>query len=67
VIDLVNSIVTRGANVQAGNVLRQLSLAYEFAIGLGRFADASPTWYCLLNRASNKHVSSLPMGVEPAC
>lgn len=39
VIDLVNSIVARGANVQAGNVLRELSLAYEFAIGMGRFAD----------------------------
>ena len=39
VIDLVNSIVARGANVQAGDVLRELSLTYEFAKGLGRFAD----------------------------
>lgn len=39
VIDLVKSVVTRGANVQVGNVLRELSLAYEFAIGLGHFAD----------------------------
>jgi len=40
VITLINGIVARGAKVQAGNVLRELSLAYEFAIGLGRF-DAS--------------------------
>lgn len=40
VIDLVNSIVARGANVQAGNVLRELSLAYEFAIGLGHFTES---------------------------
>lgn len=39
VIDSVNSIVAQGANVQAGNVLRELSLAYEFAIGLGHFTD----------------------------
>lgn len=38
-IDSVNSIVAQGANVQAGNVLRELSLAYEFAIGLGHFTD----------------------------
>ncbi|EPU4032716.1 tyrosine-type recombinase/integrase [Enterobacter asburiae] len=40
VINLINSIVARGATVQAGNVLRELSLAYEFAIGLGRFDDS---------------------------
>ncbi|HEO9144900.1 MULTISPECIES: site-specific integrase [unclassified Enterobacter] len=40
VINLINGIVARGANVQAGNVLRELSLAYEFAIGLGRFDDS---------------------------
>lgn len=39
VINLINGIVARGATVQAGNVLRELSLAYEFAIGLGRFDD----------------------------
>lgn len=39
VINLINNIVARGATVQAGNVLRELSLAYEFAIGLGRFDD----------------------------
>lgn len=37
VINLINGIVARGVPVQAGNVLRELSLAYEFAIGLGRF------------------------------
>lgn len=36
VIDLIMSIVERGANVQAGNVLRELNAAYEFAIGLGK-------------------------------
>ncbi|EDX3113857.1 tyrosine-type recombinase/integrase [Salmonella enterica subsp. enterica serovar Mississippi] len=39
VIDLINGVVARGAKVQAGNVLRELSLAYEFAIGLGRFDE----------------------------
>lgn len=40
VINLINGVVARGARVQAGNVLRELSLAYEFAIGLGRFEDS---------------------------
>ena len=31
--------MARGANVQAGNVLRELSACYEYAIGLGRFDD----------------------------
>ena len=39
VVDLVMEIVGRGSNVQAGNVLRELSSAYEFSIGLGKFAD----------------------------
>ena len=39
VVDMVMAIVQRGANVQAGNVLRELSSAYEFAIGLGYFSD----------------------------
>lgn len=39
VVDLVLGIVDRGANVQAGNVLRELSAAYEFAIGLSKFPD----------------------------
>lgn len=40
IIDLVNGVIARGANVQAGNLLRELSLAYEFAIGLGRFDES---------------------------
>ncbi|MFQ5434680.1 MAG: tyrosine-type recombinase/integrase [Anaerolineae bacterium] len=39
VVDMVMAIVQRGANVQAGNVLRELTAAYEFAIGLGYFSD----------------------------
>ena len=39
VISLVMDIVNRGANVQAGNVLRELSAAYEYSIGLERFND----------------------------
>lgn len=51
VITLINGIVARGAKVQAGNVLRELSLAYEFAIGLGRF-DASFANPALLVKSS---------------
>lgn len=40
VIELINSVIARGANVQAGNLLRELSLAYEYAIGLGKFSDS---------------------------
>lgn len=39
VVELIMCIVDRGANVQAGNVLRELSSAYEYSIGLGRFPD----------------------------
>jgi hypothetical protein len=39
VVDLIMEVVSRGANVQAGNVLRELTAAYEYAIGLGKFAD----------------------------
>lgn len=39
VVDMVMAIVQRGANVQAGNVLREFAAAYEFAIGLGYFSD----------------------------
>jgi integrase len=39
IVDLVMSIVERGANVQAGSVLRELTSAYEFAIGLGRLHE----------------------------
>lgn len=40
VVDLVMGVIERGANVQAGNLLRELSSAYEFAIGLGYFDDS---------------------------
>jgi integrase len=39
VVEMIMSIVARGANVQAGNVLRELSAAYEYAIGLEKFDD----------------------------
>ncbi len=39
VVDMIMAIVHRGANVQAGNVLREFSAAYEFAIGLGKLSD----------------------------
>ena len=39
IVDLVKGVIERGAKVQAGNLLRELSSAYEFAIGLGRFDD----------------------------
>lgn len=53
IVNLVMEIVGRGANVQAGNVLRELSSAYEYAIGLGYFSDsfANPA---LLAKASLK-------------
>ncbi len=40
VIDLINGVIARGAKVQAGSLLRELQLAYEFAIGLGRLAES---------------------------
>ena len=39
VVEMIMSIVARGANVQAGNVLRELTAAYEYAIGLEKFDD----------------------------
>lgn len=39
IIDLVMSIVNRGANVQAGNVLREILAAYDYAMGMGKFDD----------------------------
>lgn len=39
VVEMVKGILDRGANVQAGNVLRELSAAYDYAIGLGKFDD----------------------------
>ncbi|MDA5479691.1 tyrosine-type recombinase/integrase [Yersinia intermedia] len=40
IVALVNGVIERGAKVQAGNLLRELSSAYEFAIGLGHFDDS---------------------------
>ncbi|MBA0170052.1 tyrosine-type recombinase/integrase [Pectobacterium sp. FL60-S17] len=40
IVELVSGVIERGAKVQAGNLLRELSSAYEFAIGLGRFDDS---------------------------
>jgi len=39
VVNMIMAIVARGASVQAGNVLRELSAAYEYAIGLEKFDD----------------------------
>ncbi|MBS0588315.1 MAG: tyrosine-type recombinase/integrase [Proteobacteria bacterium] len=39
VVNLIMEIVGRGSNVQAGNVLRELSAAFDYAIGLGKFND----------------------------
>ncbi len=39
IIDLVMSIVNRGANVQAGNVLRETLAAYDYSMGMGNFDD----------------------------
>lgn len=39
VVNLTMEIVGRGANVQAGNVLRELTAAFEYAIGLEKFDD----------------------------
>lgn len=53
IVEHVMSIVRRGANVQAGSVLRELSSAYEFSIGLDKFDEgfANPA---LLAKASLK-------------
>lgn len=39
VVAMVKEILDRGANVQAGNVLREFTAAYEYAIGLEKFPD----------------------------
>ena len=39
VVGLVLEIVDRGANVQAGNVLRELTAAYEYSIGLEKLDE----------------------------
>lgn len=39
IVEMVKNIVDRGAYVQAGRVLSELALAYEYAIGLEMFPD----------------------------
>ena len=39
IVNMIMSIVDRGSNVQAGNVLRELTAAYEYCIGLEKFSD----------------------------
>lgn len=53
VVEMVRGILDRGANVQAGSVLRELTAAYEYAIGVGKLSDdfANPA---LLAKASLK-------------
>ena len=40
VVNMVKAIIDRGVNVQAGRVLSELTLAYEYAIGLEKFPDS---------------------------
>jgi integrase len=42
VADLIWSILDRGANVQAGSVLRELTAAFDFAIGRGQLDETFP-------------------------
>lgn len=53
VLDMARGILGRGANVQTGACLRELSAAYEYAIGTGRLREdfANPA---LLAKASLK-------------
>ena len=39
IVMMIQNIIDRGSNVQAGNVLRELTAAYEFAIGFDMFDD----------------------------
>jgi integrase len=39
IVNMIMAIVERGSNVQAGNVLRELTAAYEYCIGLEKFSD----------------------------
>ena len=39
VVDLIREILARGANVQAGSVLRELTAAFEYAIAMGKLPD----------------------------
>jgi len=51
VTTMVMGIVDRGANVQAGNVLRELLAAYEFSIGLDEYFDDDFVNPCLQAKA----------------
>ena len=65
VINLINGIVARGATVQAGNVLRELSLAYEFAIGLGRTGEVcNMAWKDVDLEKGTIHLRETKTGVE---
>lgn len=39
IVNMIMAIIERGSNVQAGNVLRELTAAYEYCIGLEKFSD----------------------------
>jgi integrase len=39
IVNMIMAIVERGSNVQAGNVLREFTAAYEYSIGLEKFPD----------------------------
>ena len=39
IVNMIMAIVGRGSNVQAGNVLREVTAAYEYSIGLEKFPD----------------------------
>ena len=39
VVNMISKIIERGANVQAGRVLSELTLAYDYCIGLEKFKD----------------------------
>ncbi|WP_312088098.1 tyrosine-type recombinase/integrase [Acinetobacter variabilis] len=39
VVNMISEIIERGANVQAGRVLAELTLAYDYCIGLEKFKD----------------------------
>lgn len=40
IVSMIQAIIKRGANVQAGNVLSELTAAYEYAIGTDRFEES---------------------------
>ncbi len=39
IVNMIMAIVDRGSNVQAGNVLREVTAAFEYSIGLEKFPD----------------------------